>query len=185
MDNFYFFNMDKKLQQSGWIKTDSNKSVALLYRKDKQAEKEMREMTSFTIVTINITYLGVTLTKQVKDMYDKDFKYLKKEIEEDLGRWKDLQCSWNGKINIVKMAILPKAIYRVNAIPIKIPTQFFIELEQFENSFVITKNSRIVKTILNNKRTSGGNTTPHLKLYYRPIVIKTVWYWYRDRQEDQ
>jgi hypothetical protein len=95
-------------------------------------------MAHFTIVTNNITYLGVTLTKQVKDLYDKNSKSLKKEIK-DLRRWKDLQCSWIGRINIVKMAMLLKAIYRFNAIPIKIPTQFFIELKQFANSFGITK----------------------------------------------
>jgi hypothetical protein len=79
-------------------------------------------MTPFTIVTNVIKYLGVTLTKQVKNLYDKNIKSLMKEIEEDLRRWKDLPCSWIGKINIVKMAILLKVNYRFNAIPIKIPS---------------------------------------------------------------
>ena len=80
----------------------------------------MRETTLFTIVKNSIKYLGVTLTKEVKDLYDKNFKSLKKEIK-DLRRWKDPPCSWIGRINIMKMAILLKAIYRFNAISIKIP----------------------------------------------------------------
>ena len=74
-------------------KINSNKSMAFLYIKDKQAEKEIRETTPFSIVTNNIKYLSVTLTKQVKDVYDKNFKSLKIEIEEDLRIWKDLPCS--------------------------------------------------------------------------------------------
>jgi hypothetical protein len=73
-------------------KNNPNKSVVFLYSKDNQAEREIREMTPFTIVTNNITYLGVTLTVQAKDLYDKNFKSLKKEIE-DLRWWKELLCS--------------------------------------------------------------------------------------------
>ena len=92
-------------------------------------EKKVRETTPFTIVTNNIKYLGVTLTMEVKDLY-KNFKALKKEIKEDLRRWKGLPCSWIGRISIVKVTILLKAIYRYTAIPTKIGTQFFTELER-------------------------------------------------------
>jgi hypothetical protein len=91
-------------------KINSNKSVAFLYTKDKQAEKEIRETTGFSIVINNINYLGVILPKKVNDLCDKNFKSLKKEIEENLRGWKDLPCSWIGKINIVKIVILQKAI---------------------------------------------------------------------------
>jgi hypothetical protein len=102
---------------------DSKKSVAFLYTLDKWTEKEMRETTPFIIVTNNVKYLGVSLTQQVEDLYHKNFKSLKKEIEEGLSKWRDLTCSWNVRINIVKMAILPKAICRFKAISIKISTQ--------------------------------------------------------------
>jgi hypothetical protein len=92
-------------------------------------------MTPFKIVRNNIKYLGFTLTKQVKDLYDKNFKSLKEEIKEDLRRWKDIPCSCIGKINIVKTTILLKAI--TDSSPIKIPTQLFIELERAILKFIL------------------------------------------------
>ena len=117
-------------------KVNIQKSRTFLYTDNEISERETREKIPFTITTRKLKYLGINLTKEVKDLYLENYRTLRKEIKERTNKWKNIPCSWIGRINIIKMSLLPKATYGFNTVPIKIPMAYFTDLEQILQKFI-------------------------------------------------
>ena len=100
-------------------KTNTQKSLAFLYINNGKSEREIKQSIPFTIATERIKYLGINLPKETKELYIENYKTLMKEIKDGMHIWRDIPCFWVGRINIVKMTILPDTVYRFSAIPIK------------------------------------------------------------------
>ena len=167
-------------------KISAQQFLAFLYTSNKRSERENKETISFITATKRIKYLGINLPKEAKTVPWEDYKIPMKEIKEDTNRWREIQCSWIGRINIVKTTIITQSKLQIQCNPYQITNGIFHRIKTKTLQFVWKQNrSQIVKAILRKKSEVGGIRLPDFRLYYKVTVIKTVWYWHKNRPIDQ